>query len=150
MDRKITRPFASSLEDLLVSMLGVNCRPIDGEPPPPLASISGIVNVSGRAHGQVALTFPRETASLLVAEMIGVEVDEVDDEMLSDGVGEMANIVVGKAKAELSETDYAFQMSLPRVVADSTEATPGEACHYETELGSFSMYLSIAPKADQP
>lgn len=150
MEHVIAQPFTNGVERLLSAMLGVGCRLVSERHPPGAGSVSGIITLSGPASVEVVLAFPVETATHIVAEMIGLDVGEVDEDIITDGVGEVANIVVGNAKAELAATRYAFQMSLPRVVA-SPDGDPvperGEvtARHFDSDLGPFSMYVSLHP-----
>jgi chemotaxis protein CheX len=139
-------PFLDGTAQMLSMMAGVECEPQpEGEG---LSSyISGTIKLTGEAMGQVTLSFPRETASQLVAEMLAMDLDELDEETLRDGVGEMANIVAGNAKTRLAEAQLTFLVSLPSiVVGEDHHVTMFKGQKFlsrriHTELGDFAIYL---------
>src|SRR5690606_21185875 len=75
--------------------------------------VSGIIGLSGGARGTVALSFPRITALKVVTSFGGMKVLALDD-IVTDAIGELANIVAGAAKKHLSQ--YKISISLPTVV----------------------------------
>lgn len=112
------------------------------------ADVSGVISLSGETAVQVALSFPRETATKMVAQLLAMEPCEVDDAILGDGVGEMANIVAGMAKGRLPHHhNERTQLSLPSVVlADGHElslfrATGVVHMRMSTDMGKFSLRI---------
>ncbi|MDB5047330.1 MAG: CheC domain protein [Fibrobacteres bacterium] len=75
--------------------------------------VSGIIGLSGKAQGTVALSFPRITALKVCSAFVGARVLALDD-IATDAIGELANIIAGAAKGELSR--YQIQISLPTVI----------------------------------
>jgi CheY-specific phosphatase CheX len=81
----------------------------------------------------------------MVAQLLAMDEAEVDDGILGDGVGEMANIVAGMAKSRLSTETQRLQLSLPSVVVSTDHDlsifhTAG-AAHLQlaTDYGEFSL-----------
>jgi CheY-specific phosphatase CheX len=137
--------FVYSIEKTMNSMLGATCWPSTAARVPTGTHLGGIVYLSGRCHGRLLLSLPRTTATRVVAEMLGVSDQDVPERLLRDGIAEFTNIVAGNAKALLSDSPYAFQVSLPRVVMGTSEfpgasRTAGTADKYfETSLGPLAM-----------
>lgn len=75
--------------------------------------ISGIIGLSGGARGAIALSFPKDCALDIVSKFIGEPVTEINDDV-TDAIGELANIIAGYAKKDL--TDFKIQISLPSVI----------------------------------
>jgi chemotaxis protein CheX len=75
--------------------------------------ISGIIGLSGDAKGAVALSFPEVVAFDAVSKFIGEEIKEMNADV-TDATGELANIIAGAAKKDL--TDFSIGISLPTVV----------------------------------
>lgn len=107
--------------------------------------VSGVIGLSGGAQGSVSLSFPRATAEGVVASFIG-EAKPTTNQM-TDAIGELANIVAGAAKPELSR--YKITISLPTVIlggrhavaqpADSLAVTVPFAC----PAGTFDLSVSF-------
>jgi chemotaxis protein CheX len=76
--------------------------------------VSGIIGLSGDAKGAVALSFPLDTALDAVSRFIGEKVTEMNADV-HDAIGELANIIAGAAKRDL--TDFKISISLPTVVS---------------------------------
>jgi chemotaxis protein CheX len=112
--------------------------------------ISGIIGLSGGAKGTVTLSFPRITALKTVSEFIGDKVVAIDS-VVKDAIGELANIVAGAAKKDLSQ--YKISISLPTVViGDAHEVQGGKevvplAVPFDSPLGAFSLIVSFKSEA---
>jgi chemotaxis protein CheX len=108
--------------------------------------ISGIIGLSGGAKGTIALSFPRITALKAVSAFIGEKIVTVD-EVVKDAIGELANIVAGAAKRDL--TQYKISISLPTViVGDNHEIQGGKeviplGVPFESPFGKFSLIVSF-------
>jgi chemotaxis protein CheX len=108
--------------------------------------ISGIIGLSGGAKGTIALSFPKLTALNTVSQFIGEKVLAIDD-IVKDAVGELANIVAGAAKKDLSR--YNISISLPTVIiGEGHELLGGKevipmAVPFESPLGSFNLIVSF-------
>lgn len=107
----------------------------------------GIIGLSGTAQGAVALRFPVKTALSIVGAMIGDKIRSVDSSVI-DGVGELVNIIAGKAKANMK--GHSLSISLPTVVRGTIIKNTGlnKSEWYEIpftgSLGDF--YLAVTFK----
>lgn len=110
--------------------------------PPP--DVSGIIGLSGGARGTVILNFPRITALKVVSSFVGSRVLALDD-TVTDGIGELANIIAGAAKRNLAQ--FNIQISLPSVVLgkDYELAGPKDivpmAVPFQSGLGFFTLVV---------
>ena len=108
--------------------------------------ISGIIGLSGGAKGTIILSFPKLTAFKTVSEFIGEKVVMMD-ENVKDAIGELANIVAGAAKKDLSQ--YKISISLPTVViGEGHEVQGGKemvpmAVPFDSPLGPFNLIVSF-------
>jgi len=75
--------------------------------------VSGVIGLSGEAKGSIVISFPRVTALKVVSSFLGEKVMSLNDEV-SDAIGELANIIAGAAKKDL--TDFKINISLPTVI----------------------------------
>lgn len=114
------------------------------------SDISGIIGLSGGAKGSIILSFPRITALKAVTEFIGEKVLAID-ETVKDAIGELANIVAGAAKKDL--TQYKISISLPTVIiGDGHEVQGGKdvipmAVPFESQFGPFYLIVSFKSEA---
>jgi chemotaxis protein CheX len=149
MNVSYVNPFILSTVNTCKTMLKVDVRP--GSPvlkkePYPSHDISGVIGLSGEAQGAIALSFPKIVALKVVSAMLGGEVKIVGPEM-TDGIGELVNIIAGNAKKDL--TAYRLSISLPHVIIgkDHVIAPPSGAptiiVPFASPLGEFSMEVSL-------
>jgi chemotaxis protein CheX len=80
------------------------------------ADISGVMALAGKIEGFVAISCSSKLAQTMVCRMLELKPGEETEEDLIDGFGEVMNIIAGAAKAELVNTDHAFQLSIPNVI----------------------------------
>lgn len=144
--------FVDSVGDLFVSMLNgtversqttvANERPASGE-------LVAIIGLSGSLNGTVALMFPLQTAYNMVGALVGCEFNQVDDTVV-DGVAEVANILVGSAKARLALSDgIPLELGLPTVVRGSEvcvnqpSGTIWVELHFKSSHGPFVLRIAL-------
>ena len=78
----------------------------------PSFEVSGVIGLSGRARGAVALSVSLPVAFKLVETMLDVRVHEINADVV-DAVGELTNMIAGGAKTALSH--YQLSLGLPTV-----------------------------------
>lgn len=112
--------------------------------------ISGIIGLSGGAKGTVSLSFPRVTALKVVSSFIGEKQLALDD-TVKDGVGELANIVAGAAKKDL--TQYKISISLPTVIIGENHRVQGGKevtpllVPFDCSFGNFHLVVGFTSEA---
>jgi len=125
MNVEYINPFINSTIKALTTMCSL--KPQRGKPflrgsVPTKSDISGTIGVAGEAMGSVTVNFPQEVALKMVENMLGLQIDEINDDV-KDAVGEIANMVAGGAKGELSEKGYGFKIALPVVCVGKSHYT---------------------------
>jgi chemotaxis protein CheX len=141
-------PFIKATMDTFASMVRVKVTPgkVKLKAGDPLSyDISGIIGLSGGAKGSVAISFPRETANAMVRAFSGA--GEVEESGVIDAVGELANIIAGAAKKDLSQ--HNISISLPTVVTGKDHGINGPVdtvnmvVPFESEHGRFDLAISF-------
>ena len=152
MNVEYINPFIESVNELFSTMLGAKVDRgkigvSSGANNP--RDIMAIIGLSGPARGTVALSFPTNTALNLVNKMLGLET-RIVDEMVSDGVAELVNIVAGGAKAKLvTDGGTPLDLSLPTVLRgnDFTVDYPSNSVWLEvpfaSDLGPFCLRVTF-------
>jgi chemotaxis protein CheX len=108
--------------------------------------ISGIIGLSGGAKGTITLSFPRLTAVKTVSAFIGEKIVTMDD-TVKDAIGELANIVAGAAKKDL--TQFKISISLPTVIIGENHEVQGGkevtpmAVPFESPFGAFCLIVGF-------
>jgi len=119
MEARFINPFVLALVNALETML--NITPERGSPylkreGQTQGDISAIIGFAGpTVTGSVALSLPTPVALKFYSLMMGEKVYRITNDV-QDVVGELANIVTGGAKTELSKEGVTFNISIPTVV----------------------------------
>jgi chemotaxis protein CheX len=79
--------------------------------------VSGVIGLSGKPGGTCAVSMPQSLAVRTVANMMYIETGTPEESEIRDGVGEMINMIAGRAKAILSTTEYKFDITLPTIIS---------------------------------
>ncbi len=114
--------------------------------PYPTYDVSGIIGLSGNAQGTIALSFGKIVALRVVSGMLGMEIKIIGPE-LTDGIGELANIIAGYAKKDL--TKYRLSISLPNVIVgrnhiiNSPTGAHTIIVPFTSPIGDFCMEVSL-------
>ncbi|HSQ43078.1 MAG TPA: chemotaxis protein CheX [Fibrobacteraceae bacterium] len=108
--------------------------------------ISGVIGLSGSLKGAVVIGMPESVALAAVKRLIGTQYDKLTPEV-SDAVGELANIIAGYAKKDI--TGEEIQIALPTVVFGPKHSVsmpsdvPVVVIPFESEMGSFVIEVGI-------
>jgi chemotaxis protein CheX len=119
LDVQYINPFLEATAETFRQMAGMECVRtgvtvrVDGSTK---GFISGTMGLSGPAEGFVALTFEDSLARKIVCRMLQVQPGEETEDDIRDAVGELMNMIAGRAKAELVNTEHSFQLSLPTTI----------------------------------
>ena len=79
----------------------------------PSHEVSAVIGLSGKAKGTVVLSVDREVALQVASILLGERPDQINADV-ADAMGEMTNMIAGRAKAQLEQ--YAMSISLPTVI----------------------------------
>lgn len=147
METNNIAPFVEGIEEFVSTMLHSSCS-VAVDNAATAADVSSVISLHGERSYQIVLSFPRSTAERVVAELLSMDQTDVDDSLLGDGIGEVANIIVGSAKRRLSSENRPLQISLPQVIVsaghDLTLFHTANVVHIRmsTELGDFSLRVA--------
>ena len=142
------QPFIDSLKLLFESHLGHSLeigKPHLNPTGQPAHEMSGVIVFHGTATGRAILNLPMDVAEKLAVDFS--QMDPLPDGLLDDCVGELANVVVGRAKASLQGHD--ITISPPTIVKGTNYSiTPqrGAAClsiPCECKHGNVQFDISI-------
>jgi len=112
------------------------------------SDISGTIGVVGEATGSVTVNFPSSVAIKMVENMLGVEIGTMNEDV-KDAVGEIANMVAGGAKGELSQKGFSFKIALPVVCVgeghytDYPKDVPCVVIPFTLEKDEFSVEVAL-------
>jgi chemotaxis protein CheX len=114
-----------------------------------LGDVSAVLGLMSAAGGSLVLSFPERTAAALAGRILTGVTEEVDENLIQDCVGEIANVVAGQAKALLAGTPYRFAFSLPKVVVGAGhEVGPKQGLDclivaFNSDPGQFFLQLFL-------
>ncbi len=150
MDVRYINPFVESVKNFFSTMLDAELlvsKPfLTLQADEQRADVSAIIDITGDAEGWVALRFPMQSAVSTAWKFAG-EYFSADEEHLIDAVGEMANIVAGRAKSKLSDLNCVI--SPPHVTIGVRPAPnhptgmPRLVLPCNSQLGRFSVEAQL-------
>lgn len=152
MDVSYVNPFIKATIETFKTMLKMELKtgtPILKKDAKHSYDISGVIGLSGEAQGVISISFPKVLALKIVSTLLGEEIKIVGPE-LTDGIGEMANIVAGHAKQYL--TQFKLSISLPNVVVGTGHrievqtGVPTIIIPLQCNFGEFAMEIALKTK----
>jgi CheY-specific phosphatase CheX len=112
----------NSTRSVFHTMLSMEVSPAEANPSMELSGskIVGCVSFTGDAIGNICVHVSRQFGRIMTAAMLGMEVDEVeDDEEIIDVIGEISNMVGGDMKSKLCDAGFPCVLSIPNVTSGS-------------------------------
>jgi chemotaxis protein CheX len=150
MDVSFINPFIRATQETFSMMLNEKVtmgKAALKQHPYPTYDISGVIGISGQAQGFVAVSFPKVAALKVVSQLIGMQLKVVGQD-LTDGIGEMANIIAGNAKKDFHQFTN-LSISLPNVIVGRNHTlsaptrTPAILVPFNSKFGEFSMEVAL-------
>jgi chemotaxis protein CheX len=153
MDIRHMQPFIDETINTFEVMLGITPEEKELETkdfPDGTYDISAIIGISGSGTGAVVVSFPEDVACGVVSRMLGEELGELNQDV-TDGIGELVNIITGNAKRGLVKFGFAdLSLSLPNVVVGKHRTvwrSKDMPClmkrFFSSELGPFCIEANI-------
>jgi CheY-specific phosphatase CheX len=110
--------------------------------------IIGIMGINGRIIGSTLIIIPHDSAVNLISKMSGSEPEELSNVEVGHGIAELLNIICGNAKTIVSETEYSFQLTVPRIITcrdyriSDSDDTPAVRLFFRNDEVRFQLYIS--------
>jgi chemotaxis protein CheX len=80
--------------------------------------IVGSVSLAGSVSGTVNIHVSDAFANQITANMLGMEVDEIDsEEEVHDVIGELSNMIGGDLKSRLCDAGFVCELSIPSITS---------------------------------
>ena len=148
----LTDTLGKAVSEVCCMMLGENvtvgdARLESGRPPILGSIVRGTISISGDVSGEATIHLPTPTAVNLVSAFVGMPI-EAEDEAFEDAIGELANMVVGSAKAHFE--GMSCSISCPQVVhltemsPDVLKRTPELWLPVTGQSGDFAIEVMLA------
>jgi len=159
IDVQLLNPFIVATLDCLTQMAGMTPerkRVFIKTDPMMHGFITGIIGMSNGITGSCSVSFPASIARHIIAKFMEEDEAALTDEMVSDGIGEVANMVAGGAKRHFASTAYRFDISTPTVIMGAQTAlyNPAEtisiACEFIASPAlaeTFLIEIALKPTA---
>lgn len=151
MKAEYINPFIASLGTVFRTMLQCEVKrgPINlKDSTRPGHPISGVIGLSGQAVGTVVLSMSEAVALRAASTMLMADCHEINADVL-DAVGELTNMVAGRAKSQLEELH--LSVSLPNIITgrDHEVRFPSSVTPicvpFSTPWGDLSLEVGLAP-----
>ncbi len=158
MNVEYINPFVEATSNVFKTMLGL--EPVVHKPylrnredpnQNPKFEICALIGISGKERASVVVGCQLEVARKIVGKFVGLsEVENFPLEDVSDGIGEVVNLIAGGAKAGLSlRIDSVLSISVPNVVVgDDIQIVkmsqyPSLIIPFSGEIGDFAVEVSF-------
>lgn len=115
---------------------------------PEIYDISGIISLVGQLEGSAVVSFPKRLALYIVSKMWEEEITELNADV-EDGIGEIANIIIGEARSKLKDKGYDVSISVPSVVVGKghkitrSKVIPYVSIPFITKKGIFEVNVGL-------
>ncbi len=147
---EVAGPFIRAVEEAFEKMLGcaVSAGRVAERDTPSPRDLSVVVGFTGGRRGAVILSVTERTACRLVSRFAGEQLEELSS-VVYDGVGEIVNIIAGRAKTALAREASGIDMSLPTIVmgreheVHRLKDAPTLLIPFASELGDFELVLIL-------
>lgn len=104
------------------------------------------IGVTGDLRGEIVYHFPKDTSLEMVKIMSGMDFSEIDD-FVTSAIGEITNIISGKALIALSEQKVSCDILPPKIVIDapvSAAAAPSSSStRIRTDIGEIDLDIRL-------
>ena len=105
-------------QDVFDTMLSMQLTEQDSHTLADGSRIVGSVSLAGSVSGTVNVHVSDAFANQITANMLGMELDEIDsDEEVHDVIGELSNMIGGDLKSRLCDAGFVCELSIPSITS---------------------------------
>lgn len=150
VDRAVITAFAKATIETYHDMVQTQVAPrrakTDAEKDPG-QGVHAIIGMEGVITGTISMSMPDEVAKATVGHMVGCEYQEITADIV-DGVQELVNIIIGRAKKHLELSRLSFMFGLPKCLVGIQFPTPEDDEYrnlgivFSGSTGSFLEHLT--------
>ena len=158
MKAQFINPFITSATEVLQTECHVTVHR-DGKPSlstQAIASqeVTAIIGVTGKLEGVAVYSMSYDTALALFSEMMGEPVSEFDD-LARSAIGELGNMITGRAATLLEKEGYSSDLSPPTIVEGKgttirTLELPKIVLRLNTEKGDVELNVGLREARGAP
>jgi len=154
IETKYITPFLESVENLFITMMGISVKPekisLANKPVFLDDDITVLMALSSNVQTTVmTLTFGRSAAAKVVSKLLEEEILPNNLDVITDGLGEIANMIGGGAKAKFSGDGPPVDLSLPQIILGakdkilfSTSKAQWIDIPFVSSIGKFSIRIT--------
>ena len=135
----VVKAFSHSVQEVLGSMALTPVQLVNTLPHQsfsPTGDLAACMKIHDNKDqgGMIILSFSNKMANNIVCKLLGE--DEINEEDLCDGIGEVVNMISGKSKVALSHaSNYTYNLSLPEVLQlEQLKQDPEIAAHLDNDF----------------
>ena len=103
-----------------LAVRGVYCQTLTHA----LGEIAAVLAIKSQPNRLLVLSFTRTTAVALTRLIMMGVTQTIDEELMRDCVGEIANVIGGQATALLAESPFPYSFAMPPTVTSAQEFRP--------------------------
>ncbi len=110
------------------------------------SNLTSMIGLAGDLRGVLAVHCPEEAAKGITGAMLGMEVDEINEDV-KDAIGEITNMVAGGLKTALLSEGTKTELAIPTTAVGKSIRTAGFAgasrfiIPFSTPAGDFGIEL---------
>ncbi|GAB6094164.1 chemotaxis protein CheX [Desulfatiferula olefinivorans] len=151
MDANLVNPFIEATLNILETTASTTAtagKPYVKKDPRARGVITGVIRLTGKLSGTVALSFSGPGILSIVSNMFGEPLSELNDE-IKDAVGEIANMVSGRATNSVAQKGMDCKAALDKVVMGDNHTVPHAgpypaiALPFDTRAGDFTIEICL-------
>lgn len=156
IDVQVVNPFLTAVIDVLETMAQI--RAVPGRPHikdtcAAKGDITGVIGLSGETEGTISVTFSKDCACAVVGNMLGERVEDIDNTVI-DAVGELTNMISGRARQGLQKIDRTFNAAIPSVITGHNHSIthcgdPVLCLDFSTLYGSIAVEVAFGTSTDK-
>lgn len=150
MNVKILNPFLEAAAEVLKAEIGIS--PVRGalslqKSALTTDNVTVLISIIGQIQGVVLYGMSKDTSLKIVSRILGQDFDEFDN-LAQSGIGELGNVISGKATVNLSKAGFNATISPPTlVIGDGAQISTLDFSRvvvpFDTELGRMVVHLAV-------
>ncbi len=100
--------------------------------------------------GEIRLVLPKSLAFIFAQNMYSLDEQDVTDDIISDVLGEIVNIIAGRLMADILPADQTFQLGLPLIGPDAFLEIEAGSLAIEFDAEEFPFWVILFGDGFQP
>lgn len=114
LQEQLSQALSKSVQEVFATMFSIDLQEKNSDGDDSTCDVVCSIGFTGNVEGSIFIRLSKDSACNIVSKMLETNFSEVNSDV-TDGCGELTNLIVGSTKMKMNSDTFRFDISIPTV-----------------------------------